>query len=178
MTPTPNQPANTISEKRELVAEQLDRVLGFFSRAESKMSFLFALNSALLVIIALNLEAADFYVWYLALCAISSVSFLTLSLHQLYLSWSPSLSGGEDSLIYFRAIAGRKEAEYIAKFTSQSEDDYIKDALSQVWRNSTILAEKFSRVDLAFRLTATGFVPWFIFLVGSSFIHGRLPIIS
>lgn len=178
MEPTTAIPGKTASEMRELARAQLDLVLGFFSRAESKMSFLFALDGALLTIIALNLEASDLHVWYLVLSAALSVGLLALSLYHLYLSWSPTLSGGKGSLIYFREIAGRKEAEYIEEFGGRSDDNYLTDLLSQVWRNSVILAEKFSRIDLAFRLTAAALVPWFAFLIGAAITHGKLPVLS
>jgi hypothetical protein len=44
---------------------QLDRVLSFFPRVDAKASFLFALDTGLLALLALNLRQDDFRVWFL-----------------------------------------------------------------------------------------------------------------
>ena len=72
----------------------------------------------------------------------------------------PSLEGGRGSLIYFREIAKRKEAQYAEEFRSISEEDYLKDLLGQVWRNSEILTEKFDHISTAFNWTAFSILPW------------------
>ena len=65
---------------------QLDRVLSFFPRVEAKASFLFALNTGMLALLALNLRLDDFLIWFLVIPAISFIlligaeSFFPLSL--------------------------------------------------------------------------------------------------
>jgi hypothetical protein len=49
--------------------QQLDRVMGFFPRVDSKASALFAINSTMLGVLAARLDRTDFDTWYIVLCA-------------------------------------------------------------------------------------------------------------
>ena len=117
---------------------QLDRVLSFFPRVEAKASFLFALNTGMLALLALNLRLDDFLIWFLVIPAISFILLIGASLFFLYRSSFPSLKGGTSSLIYFREIAKRTEAKFIDEFVAENEDAHTRDLLGQVWRNSEI----------------------------------------
>lgn len=110
------KPIMNTSHLQEMVIDQLGRVLDFFSRVENKMSFLFALDGGLLTIVALNIQASDFRVWYVVTPAAVAVVLLALSLWALYRCWSPDLVGGGQSLIYFRYIARRDEATFVNEF--------------------------------------------------------------
>src|SRR6266498_3443520 len=62
----------------------------------------------------------------------------------------PKVAGGWRSLLYFREIAKRKETAFIAEFSEQSEEAYLKDLLAQVWRNSEILKQKYDYIKYSF----------------------------
>jgi len=85
---------------------------------------------------------------------------LGISLCRLYLGAFPSLKGGEESLIYFREIAKKREQPFIDAFIAQTEEAYVKDLLGQVWRNSQILKMKFDHLTSAFNFMAMAIVPW------------------
>lgn len=162
-------------ERLNVASEQLNRVLGFFGRVESKASALFAINSALLAILCLNLSRNDIHIWYLAASAILAVCLILISHYFLYRCAFPSLKGGNNSLIYFREIANRTEAKFIDEFVSAGEDELTRDILGQVWRNAEILKIKFNSVKVAFILTAISLLPWAAFLMGSAIVHGQMP---
>jgi hypothetical protein len=90
--------------------------------------------------------------------------FLAVSCWHLYKEAFPNLKGGHDSLIYFREISKRTESRFIEAFRSQRDDGYLNDLLSQIWRNSEILTEKFDHVRLAFNYLALSILPWLLSL--------------
>ena len=127
----------------EAVERQLDRVQAFMPRIDARVSAMFAIVSAQIAIAAINLQIDDFRVWWVA---VPSVMFFTLAgfcVFCLYRCIHPNLVGGSNSLVFFGTIAKMREAEYIDKMRAVSEEEYIKDVLGQVWRNSEIVAEKY-----------------------------------
>ena len=156
--------------------EQLDRVLGFFDRAESKASFLFAVDTGLLALIALNLRLDDFNVWYVVLLGASATLLIGASLVCLFHSTVPNLKGGGDSLIYFREISKKTEAKFIDDFLALNKEDFTRDVLGQVWRNSEILNAKFNSVRYAFIWTALALFPWTAFIGAVSILHSKLAL--
>ena len=102
--------------------------------------------------------------WEIAV-ALLPVALICGSLWHLYKGAFPSLEGGALSLIYFREIAKRTEAKFIDEFIKQSEEEYLKDMLGQVWRNSEILKEKFDHLKYAFILLALAILPWVVALI-------------
>jgi hypothetical protein len=162
----------------ELAASQLDRVLEFFPRADAKGSVLLAVDTGMLAVLASNLPASNSFDRML-LVIIVPVFLIGGSLWHLYLGAFPSLDGGHDSLIYFREIAKRTESRFIEEFSTQSNEGYVKYLLSQVWRNSEILRQKFNHISSAFNWMALGILPWLGCLVFLS-VHypskiGRIP---
>ncbi|MGY3590140.1 hypothetical protein ACVIGB_010277 [Bradyrhizobium sp. USDA 4341] len=162
----------------EVATKQLDRVLSFFPRVESKASFLFAVDAALLGVLAVNVQKEDFSIWYAALAAISASAFFCLSLYFVYRCIFPSLAGGHASLIFFREIAKLREPEYLQAIKSVTDDQLLDDLLGQVWRNSEILGKKFDHIKIAFVLTGTGLLPWLTFLVSAALNHTQWPVIK
>jgi cytochrome oxidase assembly protein ShyY1 len=78
---------------------------------------------------------------------------------------APSHQAGHDSLVYVREIAKSTESKYVDEFTAQFEQAYLKDILSQVWRNSQLLKEKFDHISVAFNWMALAIVLWVAILV-------------
>ncbi len=143
--------------------DQLNRVLGFFSRVDSKASVLLAVDTGMLALLATNAPPVKLFHWQL-LFALLPLFLLAGSLWHLYKGAFPSLEGGQSSLIYFREVANRTEQRFIDEFIAQAEGEYIKDMLGQSWRNSVILREKFDHLSSAFNWLAIAILPWMIAL--------------
>src|SRR5437660_9840787 len=133
----------------EVAAAQLDRVLAFFPRADAKGSVLLAVDTGMLAVLASNSPPSSSFDWII-LITLLPVLLLGMSLWHLYMGAFPSLKGGHDSLIYFREISNRTEYRFIEEFIAQLDEARLKDVLSQVWRNSEILREKFDHISSAF----------------------------
>ena len=148
----------------DISRDQLNRVLGFFSRVDTVSSIVLGIDIGMLAILATNAPPTRAFSWYTLTAAVVPVLLLAKSLLHIYQGSFPRLAGGWISLIYFREIAVRKEDEFIREFTTQSEDAHIKDLLSQVWRNSEILTEKFNHLKSAFVWLGWALIPWLICL--------------
>jgi hypothetical protein len=143
--------------------DQLNRVLGFFSRADSKASVLLAVDTGMLALLATNAPPVKLFYWQL-LFVLLPIFLIAASLWHLYKGAFPRLQGGQSSLIYFREIANRTENRFIDEFIAQGEVEYIKDMLGQTWRNSEIVKEKFDHLSSAFNWLALAILPWVIAL--------------
>ena len=144
--------------------EQLTRILSFFPRAETKAAIILGLDTALLAFLVPKFHAFScFQPWMLVLFL--PVILIGLSIFFLYLSSSPQLNGGHNSLIYFKEVAKVSEEKYIKKFSKQSLTDHINDLISQVWRNSEILSVKFSYLKYSYSLLLVSILPVCIVLI-------------
>jgi hypothetical protein len=158
-------------QSQDFAVKQLDRVLGFFARVDAKASLCFAIDTGLLATMALNLKAGDFMAWYTGLPIAAFAVLVAVSLWFVYRCHFPQLDGGQSSLIYFREIAKRTEANYVQAALSQTDEDYTKDVLGQIWRNSEILKIKYDSIKVAFIATGVALLPWLIFLTEAAFWH-------
>lgn len=160
----------------DIIQRQLDRVLGFFPRVEARINALFGANTLILIIAALNVAADDLRLWYVTIPGSILLIGLLVSYYHLFRANFPDDNGGEKSLIFFKEIQKRTEANYIAEFLDCSEATLRNDLLGQVWRNSCIVCQKYQRVKLAIIATALSIAPFVIFLVVTGTIHDRIPL--
>lgn len=144
--------------------DQLDLVLGFFARVETKLSVVLGINLGMLGLLAAKAPPLNKINLACGLVTAVFLAFSALSLYQLYRASSPSLNGGERSNIYFREIAGRREAEFVEAYGKLSPDELAKDYLCQAWGNARILTQKFDNLKLAYRFMACSILPWVVSL--------------
>lgn len=157
---------------------QLDRILGFFPRVEARITALFAAVTVILGFSALNIGYSDLTKWYVSIPAVLLVLILCCAYYFLYKANFPDIQGGHDSIIYFSEIQKRTERMYIEKYEETSDDDYRRDLLGQVWRNSQILSEKYKNIKYAIYCLAASMVPFVVVLTASALINSRLPLLK
>jgi hypothetical protein len=150
------KPQETLKEARD----QLDLVMGFFARVDGKASVLLAINTGMLAVLASNSPPVRNMSLTSGLAAAFAILLIGGSLWFLYRVAFPVLSGGQQSLIFFREIANRTEARFVDDFIAQDDTARLKDLLGQVWRNSAVLKSKFDSVRAAFILMAIAIIPW------------------
>jgi hypothetical protein len=161
---------------RAFALGQLDRVMGFYPRVESKASFLFAIDLAMIgsIGVAFPVHSA---LSPRGFAAISATLLLVISLWHLYRAFHPHLKGtAQRSLVYFGDIAAGSADEYRAQLGSTSDETLLEDLSCQIWRNSEILSIKFAKVEVAFILTAISVLPWFVFLIAIAIRLGRFVV--
>jgi hypothetical protein len=161
MPPPPNDqlPVDAAAAKA-----QLDLVLSFFTRVETKLSVVLAIDLAMLGLAftkSLPLTAVHLG------SGVGLGAFIVCqgwALLALYRGSFPELSGGHASLVYFREVAKLREADYTERFSALSKSALARDHLEQAWRNARILATKFDQIQRAYQWTALSIVPWAIAL--------------
>lgn len=142
----------------------LQLVLGFFSRVDSRASVVLGINTGMLALLAGKLPRPEQFDWKMSI-AIVAVVCLTCSYWFLFKTAFPDLKGGTASLIYFREISKRVESKFIEDFSNQTGEEFYKDMLRQIWRNSEILSNKFNTLRRAFIWMLIAVIPW-AFAVG------------
>lgn len=161
-----------------MIERQLDRVLGFFPRVETRINGLFAFNSIILTLIAVNLTAPDIALWYVMIPAIVTGVGLSFSYYFLFKANFPDTKGGEGNLVFFVEINKRSETDYRDALLACSEERYRDDLIGQIWRNSQILCAKYQGVRFAIVATALSIVPFLWFLIATAVTHGRIPLLT
>lgn len=148
-----------MNDGRNAATSQLNLVLGFFVRVESRLALMLGVDLSMLAFLASHAPPASELGarYYLALVP---VFFIAGSLVHVWLGFFPKLDGPKQSLVYFGTLSARPESEYIAAFRALSDDEYISDLLSQTWHNARILTEKFVHLKLAFRWMLFAILPW------------------
>jgi hypothetical protein len=161
-----------------IIEAQLDRVLGFFPRIEARINGLFGVNTLILVVGALNISVSDLKLWYVTIPGTVAVLALAMSYVFLFRANFPDVRGGAGSLIFFAEIQKRTETAYLDEVLACSDDDFRKDMIGQIWRNSQILCDKYVNIKKAIISTTVSLVPLFIFLAATASLHLRIPILT
>jgi hypothetical protein len=145
--------------------DQLNLVLGFFPRVDSKASVVLAIDTAMLGYLGSKIPHVKWpLAWQLAIPLVA-IALIFASIWHLYKTAFPDLKGGDSSLVYFQEIAKRTESRFIDDFAAQEQLAYAKDLLGQAWRNSEILVAKFKHLKYSFIFMALAVIPWTFALI-------------
>jgi len=154
--------------KAEHAREHLALVLSFFPRVESQINILVTLEVVMVGYLMSRMPKpsawADVTICSRLLLVTTGAAFLA-SLLLLYFASFPNLRGGENSMIYFRAIAARTEQAFSEEYARLESDALVPDLSEQIWRNSQILILKYARLKYAFICFGGAAVAWAATLV-------------
>ena len=143
-------------ESKETVAfleTSLARLLAWVGAADSKVAAFFAIDAAMLgVLAALAADVETLTTWSTTVATISTGA-LILAVGLLAIASFPRLTGPPKSLIYFGGIQDLGYTEYSRRVDLLSESDYIADLKRQCHRNAEIADAKFRYVRHSSRLT-------------------------
>lgn len=145
-----------IERSEKILSLQLEWV----KTADSKVSPLFAINIAMLGLLAplLKMLAA----WTIAAAIFSTIAVILLALSMLFLALAifPQLDGPKESNVFFAGIAKQSEEKYKINTLSADEKEYENDILSQAYRNAEIANSKYLNLKLSFLFTFASILPW------------------
>jgi hypothetical protein len=170
--------ANSDSISNEAMERQLDRLLTFFPRVDSKVSSLFAVTSAQLAVAALNLTLNDLKVWWITGCVVVFALCALWVMVHLYRCAYPHLEGGQQSLIYFAEIVKKQSHAYVRAIDNVKNDAYREDVAGQIYRNAEILCLKYRFLKRATIGASVSTLPWSALLLATSLSHWKLPVFS
>ncbi|WP_221899260.1 Pycsar system effector family protein [Xanthomonas sp. SI] len=151
----PNQ-----SDRVNAAWQQLQLVLGFFSRVDTKLSVGLGINLGMLAMIATRLPKVDELTLLISVIGVLFLAPLTVSFWHLWWGYFPDMRGGSDSLIYFVRIARLSESDFIAACSKRTLSEFESDILGQCWRNSKVLSLKFQSLKYSYRATVVAIAPW------------------
>jgi len=148
--------------------DQLNLILSFFPRVDAKLSIILAVNTAILATMSAAVPSLHQITAVAVAAGILTAILLALSFYNLYRAGFPNTKGGHSSVIYFRNIAARNEAKFLADYTACTPKALRADLLAQVWRNSEILTGKYVHLKQAFVFMSCALLPWAVALVSFS----------
>lgn len=144
----------------------LTRQLGWIAAADSKASLAFAIDTAMLgLLAAVAPKTASAWTVAPAILASFAVLFGLATLLFLSIASFPRTQGPKGSVIYFGGIAQRDVAQFETAVETLSEEGYIADLSGQVHRNAEIATRKFAWVQRALMSLYISVVPWGVALL-------------
>ena len=151
----------------DLLEKELDRLLKWIAAAESRLTFIFSLSTAMLGTIALSATNVSHWSCIYATATISAIIFLGLSIAFSALATFPRTRGPKRSLIYFGSINLLTVEDYMESATSLTEEEYAGDLIDQCYRNANIATTKFAWVKRAMICIFGASIPWTIAIYGT-----------
>ncbi|MFW9438924.1 Pycsar system effector family protein [Xanthomonas euvesicatoria] len=153
------------SAKLSAAQSQLNLVLGFFSRVDTKLSVVLGIDLAMLGVLSTKIVATD-KPTLISICGAAIFGMLLIaSFMQLYRGSFPNLEGGHASIVFFREIQKKSETEFLKAYREASAEALAEDYLGQAWRNSKILTMKFDRLKSSYIYMAWAVLPWAVTLM-------------
>lgn len=139
----------------------LSRQLAWISAADSKGSFIFALDTAMLGILA-AVAPKNGTAWDVAPAIVASFSVLFGLASILFLCFSsfPRTDGPKNSLIFFGGIAQRDSKQFTEAVSVLNSEAYVDDLSAQCHRNAEIAQRKFVWIRRALISLYLSVVPW------------------
>lgn len=158
--------AGPVDESEHLQAawNQLNLVLGFFSRIDNKLSVVLGINLGLLALAGSRMPVFNAMTWWMTLFSTIFALALAASFYHLWRGAFPDLNGGTNSVVYFGSIAGMSEGAFRQAYGALPPAALADDLLNQVWRNSKILRCKFHSLRRSYVATLLAVLPWFALL--------------
>lgn len=146
-------------ERVQAAWNQLNLVLGFFPRVDTRLSAVLALDLGMLAL-AGGRWSSHGASWWVIVCAAAFALPICLSFYYLWDAIVPDRRGGTNSLVFFRSIASLQESEFRRRYMNLSPADLACDLLEQVWRNARVLECKFTALRNACIAIAIAVPPW------------------
>ena len=147
-------------KKSEGLMDLLSLQLTWVRAAESKVTALFAVDTAMLgILAALTKDHESWQISEAVFLSLSSIALL-LSIGALVCVLFPRLSGPRGSNIFFGGIAAQDQGKYIENILNVSDDGLARDLACQIHRNAEVASEKYKFVNFAFIATFASLPFW------------------
>lgn len=139
----------------------ITRQLGWISAADSKASLVFAINTAMLgVLAAVSPKTGNNWALAQAIFAAFAAAFSLAALLFLCIVTFPRTKGPMGSLVYFGGIAQRDATQFYNAVSELTVESYMKDLVAQCHRNAVIAGRKFVWVQRALVSLYLSVLPW------------------
>ncbi len=151
------------TDQISFLEKNLARQIAWISAADSKISFVFAIDTALLgLLAAVSPKQASSWTVAPAIFAAFAAVFVLASLIFLSLASFPRTKGPKSSLIFFGGIVQRDADQFRRAMCEMSAESHIDDLCVQCHRNAEIAERKFVWVQRAMVTLYLSVAPWFL----------------
>ena len=144
---------------------QLNLVLGFFPRIDTRLSAILAIDLGMLALAGSRWPVRDDISLRIAIVAIFFALPLAFSFRNLWDAIVPNTGGGTNSLVYYNSVACMSESAFRDRYMKLSPKSLACDLLEQTWRNAKILQCKFESLRIACISMAFAVPPWIWLLI-------------
>lgn len=145
------------------VAERLlARNLAWIAAADAKVPPIFAIDSAMLGVLAALIPAREGWSISAAIATFVAFLFLCPSIVSLALATFPRLTGPKGSLVFFGTATMLESREFVQKVREGVTPTLVEDVARQAYRNAEIAGEKYKHVKRAQLLMFGGAIPWLV----------------
>lgn len=148
--------------KLDLLDRTLERNLNWIRAADLKIYPIFAIDAAMLGVLAALAPSGDWWTITVAIAPVLAVSLLLASIVCLAIASFPRLKNSKRSVVYFGSAIGHDESEYIRRFSEGPTPELIQDLGSQAYRSAAIAYSKYLAIRWAIILQFSGVPPWLI----------------
>lgn len=148
-------------EKIKHLEDNLARQLGWIETADSKATFIFMLNVAMLGLLAsVSPLSICYWIFTSALFASLSAALSLMSLLFLSIASFPITQGPSDSLIFFGEIVKRDIDQFKSEIDLTTFEKYTVDLAEQCYRNAQIANRKYEWIQRALLCLYLSVIPW------------------
>ena len=126
----------------DLIDRILSRNLSWVAAADSKVTPVLAIDTAMLGVLAALVPSAASWKAVPAILAAVSGLLLCGSVVNLIVATFPRLSGPRASLVFFGGISSFERDKYVKQFLSSQTPEIAKDLVEQCHRNAEIASAK------------------------------------
>lgn len=138
----------------------LDKQLNWIAAADSRLSLVLSLSTAMLGAIAVFATGPSSWTLLAGIPGAFAIFFLCLSIIFCACASFPRTSATKDSLIFFNGITSRDLTQFKASVKSAQKSDLLDDLLQQCHINATIASIKFSWVKRGIASMLVAMLPW------------------
>jgi hypothetical protein len=160
--------AQRVSKATQRAEAVLAGLLEWVGKSDGRTAFLFAVNTAMGGIALSNLGSSRWSIFEVIVYLFYFVLFGSISFHLIMVQF-PNINSPNRSSIFFGTIAGQSFDDFIQKFSSMKDEEYLRDVLHQCHVNSVIVQKKFQRLAVAMRLLIISSMVWVVAIAAPSF---------
>lgn len=153
-----------IQTRFEVVDKALTRNLNWIAAADGKIPPVFAINIAMMGVIAALIPPAGEWTVVMAIISFLAAAALITSSICLSVASFPRLHGPKGSIVYFGGVITKKESDYIKSISIGITEELIEEIARQAYRNAEIAAAKYSAVRWA-TILLFGSIPFWLMAV-------------
>lgn len=138
----------------------LDKQLGWIAAADSRLSLVLPLSTAMLGALAVYATTPSAWTLMAGIPAAFAIFFLSMSIVFCACASFPRTDGTKGSLVFFGGIVSRDAAQFQAAIKAAQKGDLQDDLIDQCHINAQIASTKFTWIKRGMASMLAAMLPW------------------